>query len=174
MAAGVLAAAGFFTGVGPVVAFLTVEVVGFAAAGAVVLGVVFFTATGRGFFVPMGVRAGLEASLTVVFADVTGVFFTGAVEEAGLVADPVGSAFLVPMGVRTGVALAGVAVFAGVELDAGVPVELSFRGTFFTGVVEVFVVLVVAAAGFLTGVLFTGVAFVVVDCATLETLSKFD
>lgn len=136
---------------------------------------VFLAATGSGFFVPSGVRAGFEAALI-------GACFTGVTVGVVLFAGETGSGFLVPSGVRTGVAFAGVAVFTGVAVDgdAGVPAGLIFLGTLLTGVV---VVLVVAGvAGFLTGVtllvvvvVFAGVVtgFFVADPATFEMFPTF-
>lgn len=93
----VVAVGVFFTAVG--VAFAGVEDRGvdvvFFGTAVIAFGVVvsFFAATGKGFFVPRGVR-GFEAALIGVLLVVTGVFFTGVEETAGFGAEVAATGFL--------------------------------------------------------------------------------
>lgn len=133
------AAGVFFTAVG--VAFVAVEeamgveVVFFCTAGVAfgveVVGVVFFTATGKGFFVPMGVR-GFEAALIGVLPVVTGVFFTGVDEVTGFKAGAADTGFLgVVVDVDTG--FTGVDVFTAGTLVVDDSALTSFLGFLLTG-----------------------------------------
>lgn len=132
----VVAVGVFFTAVGVVFAGVeemgVVEVVFFCTV-VVAFGVVvsFFTATGKGFFVPSGVR-GFDAALIGVLLVVTGVFFTGVEETAGFGAEVAATGFLgVAEDVETG--LTGVAVFAAGTLGVEGSVLTSFLGFLLTG-----------------------------------------
>lgn len=151
-----------FTGVGPL-AFWS-ALTGFEDDAGVVVAGVLLTAVGKGFLVAADVVAGFEALLTATFAGATAGFFTGVVVAAGLLAETVGSFFCVPSGVLalTGVAFAGAGAFGAAGVDVDAPAAFSFLGTRFTGAAAVSVLLVAAAAGFLTGV---GLAFEAVEVA---------
>lgn len=142
----------FFTGVESLFAIFGDAVPTFLSFG-LAAGVDFDT--GRGFFVPMGVRvgAGFEAVLVGVLVAFTGVLVAGGeTEGVDVVLDVAdGSVFFVPIGVLADGVLAGVEVFAaGVEVPE---VELIFAGVFLTGVaVDVVDLAVVVGVTFLTGV----------------------
>lgn len=101
------------------------------AFGVDVIGMSFFTAFGKGFFVPRGVR-GFGAALIRVLLAVTGVFFAGVEEVAGLEAEvPDTGRLVVAEVVDTG--LAGAEVFSAVALDVDGSALLSFLGFLLTG-----------------------------------------
>ena len=174
-----------FTGVGFVTGDFTAgDPVGFLRGVLVLLvmgdfGASFFTATGRGFLVPMGVRVGCEDVLAGVFVVATGVFFTGVDAVVDLVEATAG----VDTGFFTDVDVAVGVLSTGVAAD---PAEPSFLGFLFAGVSAAGVDAMVGVVDLVTDVLLVAVVagllaaetgfFAVVDglFATLEMLATLD